>query len=72
MSWRLGRSAGLLVLAACVGAAFAVSSAHAEALKKIKGAGKIVVGTEAALPPFEFIKDGKIVGYGKDILDHIT
>jgi polar amino acid transport system substrate-binding protein len=42
-----------------------------EAMKRIKSAGKIIVGTEAALPPFEFIKDGKIVGYGKDILDHV-
>ena len=33
--------------------------------------GKVTVGTEAAFPPFEFVEDGKIVGYGKDILDYI-
>jgi polar amino acid transport system substrate-binding protein len=41
-------------------------------LEKIKTRGKLVVGIEAALPPMEFVKDGKIVGYGKDILDLIV
>ncbi len=46
---------------------------HAETLmEKIKRTGKVTVGTEAQLPPFEFIQDGKIVGYGKDILDYIV
>jgi len=40
-------------------------------MDRIKAAGKVTVGTEAALPPFEFVQDGKIVGYGKDILDHV-
>ena len=39
--------------------------------EKIKRTGKVTVGTEAAFPPFEFVEDGKIVGYGKDILDYI-
>jgi polar amino acid transport system substrate-binding protein len=42
-----------------------------EALDRIKKAGKVTVGTEAAFPPFEFVKDGKITGFGKDILDLI-
>lgn len=47
-------------------------TAHAETtLEKIKQTGKVTVGTEAAFPPFEFVEDGKIVGYGKDILDYI-
>lgn len=51
----------------------AATPASAEGLlKKIKDRGKIVVGTEAAFPPFEFVKDGKIVGYHKDILDFIV
>ncbi|MEM1277170.1 MAG: transporter substrate-binding domain-containing protein [Pseudomonadota bacterium] len=41
-------------------------------LENIKSTGKVTVGTEAAFPPFEFVEDGKIVGYGKDILDHIV
>lgn len=32
----------------------------------------MTVGTEAAFPPFEFVEDGKIVGYGKDILDVVV
>ncbi|HUS96785.1 MAG TPA: transporter substrate-binding domain-containing protein [Hyphomicrobiaceae bacterium] len=43
-----------------------------ETLNKIKKTGKVVVGTEAAFPPFEFVKGGKIVGYGKDILNHVV
>jgi polar amino acid transport system substrate-binding protein len=39
-------------------------------LEKIRKDGVAIVGTEAAFPPFEFVDDsGKIVGYGKDILD---
>lgn len=41
-------------------------------LAKIKNDKKLVVGTEAALEPMEFVKDGKIVGYGKDLLDLIV
>ncbi len=41
-------------------------------LAKIKQDKKLVVGTEAALEPMEFVKDGKIVGYGKDFLDIIV
>jgi polar amino acid transport system substrate-binding protein len=41
-------------------------------LEKIRRSGKVTVGTEAAFPPFEFIKDGKIVGYGSDILAEVV
>jgi len=51
---------------------FAGINVHAETtFEKIKRTGKVTVGTEAAFPPFEFVEDGKIVGYGKDILDYI-
>ena len=50
-------------------AAVGTTSAQAESLMdKIKAKGEVTVATEAALPPFEFVKDGEIVGYGKDIL----
>ena len=58
--------------------AFAVSAfiavgAQAETtLEKIKRTGTVTVGTEAAFPPFEFVENGKIVGYGKDILDYFV
>src|SRR5690606_9442236 len=31
----------------------------------------LTVGTEARFPPFEFVKDGKIVGYSTDLMEHI-
>ena len=68
LGWRLklaglaaGLSAGLLV----------ATSAGALTLEEVKAAGKITVGTEAAYAPFEFVQDGKIVGYDKDVLDRI-
>jgi polar amino acid transport system substrate-binding protein len=42
-----------------------------ETFDRIRATNKVVVGTEAAFPPFEFIEDGKIVGYGKDLLTYI-
>jgi hypothetical protein len=45
------------------------SATAGETLAKVKQSGKVTVGTEAAFPPFEFIREGKIVGYDKDILD---
>lgn len=41
-------------------------------LDDIKSRGKVVVATEAAFEPFEFVVDGKIVGYNMDILAHIV
>jgi polar amino acid transport system substrate-binding protein len=41
-------------------------------LEEIQKRGKVVVGTEAAFEPFEFIQDGKIVGYDADILAYIV
>ena len=43
-----------------------------ETLDTITSAGEISVGTEAHYPPMEFLKDGKIVGYGSDILQHVV
>ena len=57
---------------ALAASAFIAFGAQAETtLEKIKRTGKVTVGTEAAFPPFEFVENGKIVGYGKDILDYI-
>jgi polar amino acid transport system substrate-binding protein len=71
VKWRRGLLLEIaFVMASLLLAASSVDAA--ETLKRIKDAGKIVIGTEAALPPFEFIKDGKIVGYGRDILDYVA
>ncbi|MCJ8054619.1 transporter substrate-binding domain-containing protein [Shinella curvata] len=44
-------------------------AAHAEdTLAKIKAAGKITVATEAAFKPFEYVEDGKIIGFGSELL----
>lgn len=45
-----------------------ISSAQADLLDDIKKKGEIVIGTEAAFPPFEFVENGKIVGYSSDML----
>lgn len=44
----------------------------ASTLDSIKTTGVISVGTEAHYPPMEFLEDGKIVGYGKDVLDLVV
>lgn len=64
----------LIVLAAgaaCV-ASLALPARAETTLEKIKRTGEVTVGTEAAFPPFEFVKDGKIVGYGADILAEVV
>ena len=55
----------------CVLVATLFSSAQADLLEDIKKRGEIVIGTEAAFPPFEFVEKGKIVGYSSDMLNLI-
>jgi polar amino acid transport system substrate-binding protein len=47
-------------------------AAKAQSLAAIKQRGTVTVATQADYPPFEFIQDGKIVGYDKDLLDNIV
>ena len=49
-------------------AALPLSATAGETLDSIMSEGVITVGTEAHYPPMEFLEDGKIVGYGSDIL----
>ncbi|MBB2932951.1 transporter substrate-binding domain-containing protein [Paraburkholderia silvatlantica] len=54
------------------GAALALPSlafAEGGTLADIKKRGTLVVGTEAAYEPFEFVENGQIVGYGHDVLE---
>jgi polar amino acid transport system substrate-binding protein len=45
------------------------SVAHADdTLARVKASGKITVATEAAFKPFEYVEDGKIVGFGSELL----
>ncbi|TCK07182.1 transporter substrate-binding domain-containing protein [Marinobacterium mangrovicola] len=56
----------------CVaGLSLTAMGAQADLLDDIKDRGEIVIATEARYEPFEMLQDGKIVGYGKDILDEI-
>jgi polar amino acid transport system substrate-binding protein len=48
-----------------------VSAAWADVLQDIKDKGEITIGTEAAFPPFEYVENGKIVGYSADLLELI-
>ena len=67
------RQFGLLAGGAAVAGLVAPGAAFAETtLEKIKRTGTVTVGTEAAYPPFEFVQDGKIVGYGSDILAEVV
>jgi polar amino acid transport system substrate-binding protein len=46
--------------------------AYADTLDEVKKRGVLVVGTEAAYVPYEFFKDGKIIGYDPDIIEHLV
>jgi len=48
------------------------SAASRGLLSEIRARGTIRVATEAAFEPFEFVENGKIVGYGKDVLDYVV
>lgn len=67
------RQFGLLAAGVALAGLLPARLAFAETtLEHIRASGKLTVGTEAAFPPFEFIQDGKIVGYGSDILVEVV
>ncbi|WP_298939539.1 transporter substrate-binding domain-containing protein [uncultured Psychromonas sp.] len=47
------------------------STAQADLLDDIKAKGEIIIATEARFAPFEMLDGGKVVGYGKDVLDEV-
>jgi len=53
-------------------ALLAATGAVAEDLDRIKEAGTITVATEAAFPPFEYVENGEIVGFGSDLLKEVV
>ena len=61
-----------LLLSLALLAGLTVPAAAQGTLDHIMESGTVTVGTEAAFPPFEFVEDGEIVGYGKDILDVVV
>ena len=66
-------SSGALFLVFAATSAFApIAAGAADKVEAIRQAGVVTVGTEAAYEPFEFIEDGKITGYSKQILDAVV
>jgi polar amino acid transport system substrate-binding protein len=65
----LRRSFVLGVAAASGMSVLAIRAAHADTLEEAKKRGTLIIGTEAAYVPYEFVKDGKIIGYDPDIIE---
>ncbi len=63
-------ASGIFLCATALGVTTQVSAESV--LEAVNAKGKITVATEVAYPPMEFIKGGKVVGYGKDVLDLIV
>lgn len=60
-----------LAAVALLGLGISAGAASADLLADIKKKGVFTAGTEARYAPFEFVEDGKIVGYSQDIMDLI-
>lgn len=69
---RRRRIFGLLAVGVACAALLPSPSWAETTLEKIERTKQVTVGTEAAYPPFEFVQDGQIVGFGKDLLDEIA
>ena len=68
--WTMLRRSLLIGSAAVAGANLvSIGAARADTLDAVKKRGTLVIGTEAAYVPYEFVKDGKIIGYDPDIID---
>jgi len=61
----------LAILAIPLSVIIAGGSMAADLLDRIKQKSEIVVGTEARYPPFEYVDNGKIVGYGVDLFENV-
>jgi polar amino acid transport system substrate-binding protein len=64
----IARHGSMLLALAAAGWLLAAPPARADLLDEIKQRGEITIATEARLPPFEFVENGKIVGYDADLL----
>jgi polar amino acid transport system substrate-binding protein len=72
----MGRLSRLIGAAAAVallfGASLPLQHADAGTFGDIKARKKVTVATEAAYPPFEFMQEGKIVGFDADVLHRVV
>jgi polar amino acid transport system substrate-binding protein len=51
---------------------YTAALAEGGSLAEIKARGQLTVGTEAAYEPYEFVENGVVVGYGRDVLDYMA
>lgn len=70
MFFRRHITAGLLASVTAI--ALCGPASAQSVLESVTTKGRITVATEVAYPPMEFLRDGEVVGYGKDILDLIV
>ncbi|MDH0873196.1 transporter substrate-binding domain-containing protein [Agrobacterium pusense] len=68
---RLSTSKALLIGAALVAALSTSTARAADLLEKVNSDKVLTVATEARFAPFEFVEDGKIVGYSADIMAEV-
>ncbi|MGM0743523.1 MAG: transporter substrate-binding domain-containing protein [Pseudomonadota bacterium] len=60
-------------VSACVAAlTLSMPAAAQSVLDNVMADGKLTVATEVAYPPMEYLENGKVVGYGKDVLDLVV
>ena len=71
MTFKLNRRGTFkaLILTAALAYLPGVALAEGGTLADIKARGQLTVGTEAAYEPYEFIENGVVVGYGREILE---
>jgi polar amino acid transport system substrate-binding protein len=60
-----------LGIALFTSALVASTAAQADTLAKIKAEGSLVVATQMAYPPFDFMENGSYAGVDKDLLDQV-
>ncbi|KKW69193.1 amino acid ABC transporter substrate-binding protein [Lampropedia cohaerens] len=56
------------LLCVCAALTSLTASAEGGSLADIVKRGQLTVGTEAAYEPYEFVQDGEVTGYGRDVL----
>ena len=56
---------------ALAGSVLALPALAQDTLERIKSSGKMTVATEAAFKPFEYVEDGKITGFGSELLEEL-
>jgi len=60
-----------LLSIALAGTVLAAPALAQDTLDRIKSSGQMTVATEAAFKPFEYVEDGKIIGFGSDLLEEL-